>query len=262
VTNQRFPLIGLTRPAGGNAHLAEQILAQYPGCRVVDWPLLMIEAMPDLVELRAHMGEITATDWLVFVSPRAVQYAHALTPLEALPAKHWAAVGQATAAVLRNHQVAGSPDIIVPSATQDSEGLLAVLPRSSWAGQRVWIVRGETGRETLADGLRARGATVRYLPVYRRCCAPAASDWDRVDLPTIWVITAPESLNCLHAWGEQMLAAGQREGLLHSGLVVINERTEAKARALGFTGAIVRAANPDDRALAQACSDRSLFQAG
>lgn len=260
--NQRFPLIGLTRPAGGNASLAERILAQCPGCRVIDWPLLAIEAMPDPEELRVQMGEITATDWLVFVSPRAVQYAHALTPLETLPAKHWAAVGQATAAVLRTHQVADGPDIIVPTAMQDSEGLLATLPLSRLTGQRLWIVRGETGRETLADGLRANGATVRYLPVYRRCCAPAAPNGDRDELPSLWVITAPESLNCLHAWAERTLSAGQREGLLHSGLVVINERTEARARALGFTGAIVRAADPDDWALAQACSDRSLFQAG
>lgn len=231
---------------------------------MVDWPLLAIEAMPNQTDMRRQMATIGATDWLVFVSPRAVRFAQAAIPLAELPARHWAAVGAATAVALRDCLGQDDPAIIVPKTTQDSEGLLAALPEGGWVGRRVWIVRGETGRETLADGLRNRGATVRYLAVYRRRCAPAPRYDEAAGgvLPSIWVITAPESLECLSVWADRTLDAGQRKGLLHSGLVVINERTEAKARTLGFTGVIVRAAAPDDRALAQACSDRSLFQAG
>lgn len=264
MSDRQSPLIALTRPDGGNARLAAQIMAQCPACRVIDWPLLAIETAPHAAEMRLQMAAIAEGDWLIFVSPRAVRFAQALMPLAQLSARYWAAVGQATATALQDCLGVDPPEIIMPDTTQDSEGLLAALSRIRLAGQRVWIVRGETGRETLADGLRARGASVRYLPVYRRRCAtvPCAGGAADLVLPSIWVITAPESLKCLSDWAKQMLDAGRREGLLHSGLVVINERTEAKARALGFSGPIVQAAAPDDRALAQACSDRSLFQAG
>jgi uroporphyrinogen-III synthase len=43
-------------------------------------------------------------------------------------------------------------------------------------------------------------------------------------------------------------------------LIVINERTEHQARALGFTGIITRAHAPDDAALVQALA-QALLQA-
>lgn len=254
------PLIALTRPAEANEGLAQLLRTSYPDMPTLNWPLLTISPPLDSGALRAQMAEISAADWLVFVSPRAVHYAHALSPLDQLPARQWAAVGRATAAALQDYAQALDPGIVTPSTTQDSEGLLAALPLARLRGQRVWIVRGETGRGALAAGLKAGGATVQFLPVYRRHCAPPPSDVPR--LPTVWVITAPESLDCLRAWADRTMNAGQCQGLLHSGLVVINERTEAKARALGFTGPVIRADAPGDQALARACGDRSLFQAG
>ncbi|ANJ67559.1 hypothetical protein A9404_09300 [Halothiobacillus diazotrophicus] len=261
---QPTPLIALTRPDGGNARLAAHIRAACPDCRVVDWPLLLIESAADPARLRTELSAMAEDDWAVFVSPRAVRHAQALQPLAQWPARHWAAVGGATAAVLGDFRAGSATEILVPKTTQDSEGLLAAWPSGDLTGRTVWLVRGETGRETLAAGLRSRGARVRYLPVYRRRCAgaPPKDGADTGTLPAIWVITSPESLVCLTNWATAALDAGQRKGLLHSGLVVINERTEAKARALGFTGTIVRATDPDDQALARACSDRSLIEAG
>ena len=59
-----------------------------------------------------------------------------------------------------------------PSAGDDSEALLA-LPalHRVIAGAtlpRVLILRGEGGRELLAERLRSQGVTVDYLPLYRR----------------------------------------------------------------------------------------------
>ncbi len=54
------------------------------------------------------------------------------------------------------------------TARSDSEHL---LQRSTWrrcAGKRVLIVRGDGGRELLADGLRAAGAGVEPVAAYRR----------------------------------------------------------------------------------------------
>ena len=58
-----------------------------------------------------------------------------------------------------------------PSDGDDSEALLA-LPAVAHAlevpSPQVLIMRGEGGREFMADCLRGQGATVDYLPLYRR----------------------------------------------------------------------------------------------
>lgn len=254
---QSIPIIALTRPAGGNTGLAAAIRAIRPAVQILDWPLLDFEPTPDPAAARAALSRIAVDDWLIFVSPRAVQFAHALRDLTSLPACHWAAVGTATATAIRSLSPALAA-IHVPTTTQDSEGLLVELPLATLAGRHVWIFRGETGREMLADTLRAQGAIVHTVAVYRRICA--ALPWSNAVLPTLWVITAPDSLGCLRHLADRIPAAYLRAGLLHSGLVVINERAEARARELGFTGTIIRAGAPDDSALARACVDHSLVR--
>jgi uroporphyrinogen-III synthase len=56
----------------------------------------------------------------------------------------------------------------VPTASYDTEGLLALSEFSAPRGKRVLIFRGENGREALGEALRARGAAVDYVPCYRR----------------------------------------------------------------------------------------------
>jgi len=140
------PLIALTRPAGGNQRLAAKIHAQLPEARLLDWPLLAFLPVSNPAIPSALINQISPGDWLIFASPRAVQFAHALRPLNTLPACHWAAVGAATAAALRA-VFPLVPPVLSPSTTQDSEGLLHALPLGDMLGQRVWIFRGDTGRE-------------------------------------------------------------------------------------------------------------------
>ena len=109
---------------------------------------------------------------VVFVSPNAVSSFFA----QRAPALRWpgatlaGATGPGTAAALR---AVGVPPSLVaePAAdapTFDTEALWAQLSRHDWAGRQVLVVRGEDGRDWLADTLRARGATVEFVAAYRR----------------------------------------------------------------------------------------------
>jgi uroporphyrinogen-III synthase len=78
------------------------------------------------------------------------------------------ATGPGTSAALR---AAGVPaHLLVEPAGQvfDSEALWLQLQARDWQGRRVCVVRGEGGRDWLAEQLAARGAEVEFVAAYRR----------------------------------------------------------------------------------------------
>lgn len=172
---QSLPLAGLgvvvTRPAAQAGPMTERLEAL--GARVIRVPLLAVEAPADPAAALAVLGEADRFDLAIFVSTNAVE--RGLAMLRAAgglpPGLRLAAIGRATAEALR--ALARPPDL-VPAGRFDSEALLALeeLQSARVAGRRVLIVRGEGGRETLAEALRTRGAQVEYAEVYRRLRPP------------------------------------------------------------------------------------------
>jgi uroporphyrinogen-III synthase len=109
---------------------------------------------------------------VVFVSPNAVEEFFAVRPL----ASTWpestvaASVGPGTTHALARH---GVPEkcIAEPAADSiqfDSESLWRSLSHDDWDGKSVLIVRGDGGRDWLADTLRSNGAVVSFVAAYRR----------------------------------------------------------------------------------------------
>ena len=245
----------LTRPDGSNAELQAALEAARPaaagedGPALTRLPLLAIRALPDGGELPAALAAMRADDLVVFVSPRAVSAAARWRPLSEWPARHVAAVGAATGRALAD---AGRDDALLPNGSEDSEGLIERLDGLSMAGRRVWIIRGETGRELLGETLAARGARPRFVAVYRRECAPAPAAVP-AGRDRLWIVTAPQALECLAALAPR--ADDGPSGLLDSTLLVINERARERARALGFRGPIALAGGPAPAMLAQAAWD-------
>lgn len=164
------PLAGLcivtTRPAGQADGLAREL--NLLGAEALNFPVIGIAAADP-----APLQALNLADFHLafFVSPNAVEQAFRIRPPEDWPAALLlATVGPASARALA---LQGYPLAIRPSCGFDSEAVLA-LPQFSaeaLAGKRVLLLRGEGGRELLADTLRERGAQVVPVSCYRRICA-------------------------------------------------------------------------------------------
>lgn len=236
------PCAILTRP-DGQAHVLAQALSA-EGIDTLEFPLLDIAAQADpevLVALDTALRSLTSYALAVFVSPNAV--AHALARLTHLQSPDGAAeagdadeagalwpagvpvavVGPGSAQALADAGIALPGHRVIvppggPAARFDSEALLAQLDLEALAGRRVLLVRGDGGRELLADTLRAHGARLDIVSAYtRRAPAPDTAAWAaleaRLSFPErcAWVLTSSEAVRHLAT----LLAAryGTRDGV-------------------------------------------------
>lgn len=157
----------LTRPAEECTALA-QVLAEQ-GVVSSSLPLLEIEALsldePSLGLLRVFDRYAAV---IVVSKPAArLGLAELSRYWPQLPQPAWFTVGAASAQILQEHGC----QVSYPAAGDDSEALLqlpALHQAVSGPSPRVLIMRGEGGRELLAERLAEQGASVDYLQLYRR----------------------------------------------------------------------------------------------
>ena len=98
----------------------------------------------------------------IFISTTAVQVL--FSKLQVWPAQVQAiAVGSGTAELLANEGVTA----IVPKQ-QTTEGLLALAELQHLSGQEIFLLKGDNGRELLADTLKKRGAVLTIADLYHR----------------------------------------------------------------------------------------------
>ena len=154
----------LTRPAEESALLAASL--SDVGVFSSSLPLLEIEALPVTPEQQAVWADLGRYCAVIVVSKPAARLGVQRLDRH-WPRLPWFSVGAATAQVLADHGL----DVHYPPSGDDSEALLA-LPALREAvartDARVLILRGEGGRELLAERLREQGASVDYLELYRR----------------------------------------------------------------------------------------------
>ncbi|OYU05552.1 MAG: uroporphyrinogen-III synthase [Pseudomonas sp. PGPPP1] len=154
----------LTRPAEESTALAASL--SDAGIFSSSLPLLDIQPLAVTPEQQAVFRNLGRYCAVIVVSKPAARLATQQLD-QAWPQLPWFSVGAATAQVLAEHGL----NVHYPQTGDDSEALLqlpALREAVARPGARVLILRGEGGRELLAQRLREQGASVDYLELYRR----------------------------------------------------------------------------------------------
>ena len=248
-----YPVI-ITRPLAQAEPLACRV--ESIGRQAIVFPLLEIQTLPDQTPLRTALADLDDIAMVVFVSPNAIHAAFAVRPVWP-PSLPLAVMGEGSRAALADHGVTcANATIISPTDPHrtDSETLLAELDLDTLRGKRVLIVRGETGRELLADALRAHGVEVVPVAAYRRA-APVLDDARREQLLRLlnargdWVITSSEALRILVVMVRKVAGEDGVVKMQQQHLIVPHVRIADTAKAMGFH-LIMRTASGDEALLA------------
>ena len=185
----------VTRPAAQAAEWVGWLRER--GIEALPLPLIGIFAPPDEAPVRQAWAALVSCRLVVFVSPNAAEQFFALRPAgTACPEGTLAgSPGPGTSRVLRALGVPATR-IVEPAADAaqfDSESLWRQLALRDWPGARVLIVRGESGRDWLADTLREHGAIIDFVTAYQRG-APSLDEAERALLSE--AVAHPQA----HAW--------------------------------------------------------------
>jgi uroporphyrinogen-III synthase len=242
----------VTRPAAQAQDWLQRLRAA--GIEAESLPLIGIAPAGDGAALAAAWRTLPQRALAMFVSPNAVAHFFAARPAGAAwhAATMAAAPGPATAQALR---AAGVPaaQVVEPAADApqfDSEALWQRLATRDWRGRQALFVRGDGGRDWLAERLREAGAQVEQMSAYRRGVPSLDADARRVLQAAIaaprehlWWFSSAQAIDHLAA----LAPAGSdwREARA----LATHPRIAERARQLGF-GAVESCSAAADAVLA------------
>jgi uroporphyrinogen-III synthase len=243
----------VTRPAGQAVGLTSQIAAR--GGDAVCFPLIDITPPESWQAVDDAIARLDVYALVLFVSPNAVT--HGLGRL--LSQRPWpaglaaGAIGPGTGRMLSQ---AGLPEVIVPCGRYDSEALLSLDPLRTERvdGRAVLILRGDGGREILAETLRARGADVECVACYRRAPPPDGTlvvSLLRNNALDAVTLSSSEGLRNLM----QLLDTDSRERLVSLPVFVPHQRIAEEAARLGLRR-VVLTGSTDSGLVAGMCTYR------
>jgi uroporphyrinogen-III synthase len=224
----------VTRPAPQVHDWVERL--RTAGLDALPLPLLAIDAVSDRRELQAAWESLPHLHLAMFVSPNAVaQFFAARPPRLAWPEPlRAAATGPGTVAALVQQGVPERLCVAPQRPPFDSSALWSCLAGEPWKGREVLIVRGDGGRDELAQHLRRAGAMLRIVQAYARR-APRWTDAERALAATaqaapqahLWLISSAEAVAHLTALLPGVSWAGATALATHP-------RIGQAARAVGF----------------------------
>lgn len=239
----------VTRPAHQADPLAQLIEAE--GGEAIRFPVVEILEPEDSTALLRTIDRLDEFDLAIFISPNAVNKAlNLILARRTLPPRlALACVGRGSAKALRHF---GFEDVLVPSGSFDSEGLLALPALAEMRGKNVVIFRGDGGREVLGHTLAERGAQVEYAECYRRAKPTADATllmrrWARGGIDVVTVTSVAGLRNLFDLVGK----LGQ-QWLIKTPTVVVSERMAQVCRELGYKSAPLVADEASDEGIVRA----------
>jgi uroporphyrinogen-III synthase len=249
----------ITRPLGQARELADRVAAL--GREALLFPLLDIAPLPDDSVLRMALTDLERYALVAFVSPNAIDAAFRIVDKWPAPVA-LAVVGEGSRQALARYGITdANARIFRPRDVlrTDSQTLLEVLDIEALRGKTVLVVRGETGRELLADTLRAAGVEVAQVAAYRRTM-PELDERRRAQLQALlavnndWIVTSSEALRNLITMTEQVAGPEGLGRLQMQRLFVPHARIAETAHMLDFHHVILTASGDESLLAALQCS--------
>ncbi|KND57049.1 Uroporphyrinogen-III synthase [Candidatus Burkholderia verschuerenii] len=253
MASERRATLVITRPGGHSSGLIAQLHGA--GFDTLEFPLIDIAPVADEAPLRAALDELYGPHTLryalvVFVSPNAIDKSFikldARWPVE-VPV---AVVGPGSIAALARNGVREPTYTVISPSTEhadprfDSEALYTAIEahfgEAGLEGKRVLIVRGDGGREWLAERMTEAGAGVEKVAAYRRVLPePSMQKWERIHAllageSHAWLLTSSEGVRNLDELAREHLTADEIARLKRAPIVCPHPRITEAARQSGF----------------------------
>jgi len=150
----------VTRPARQAASLVARLEAL--GAEVVHAPAIRIEPPESWAPLDEVLARIDGYDWIVFTSVNGVEVF--CERAGTMPALRYAAIGPATAEAIAERGVRAE---VIPERSVAEALFEALSEHTNVKGETFLLPLAAIARETLPNLLRAAGATVDVVAVYR-----------------------------------------------------------------------------------------------
>lgn len=252
-------IVLLTRPSLQGDDMRRAI--ESFGAKVLSLPLIEIKSLNDAQAIQGLKDKVLQLDSyqsLIFVSNNAVSFGGEVIN------NYWPqfpvgvdviAIGPTTADAARERFAC---EVIQSSGGMTSEDILRLPQLQDVSEKKLGIVRGQGGRELLADTLRERGAIVDYLEAYSRTPVVYASAEFCDGLQAVGVnvltVSSGESLDRL-----THLLADNREMIQQLHLVVPSERVAGQALDAGYQR-VHNAGGADSASLVSALGELKINQ--
>lgn len=223
----------VTRPLGQQEQLQEQLLTA--GFESRHLPLLKIEPVEiDAIDRQAVLN-LDKFSGVIVISPNAASYGLDLIDQywPQLPIKQtWLTIGTGTKDILAQHGI----QAIIPATGTTTEDLIN-LPQLKEINDQSWlIIRGQGGRELLAQSLKERGAQVTYLEVYQRGC-PVYTEQEtlaKINWSDVILVSSAQAL-------ENLTTLTSNKLLFNKTVVVSSTRLMHIAKRLGWRNPVLAA---------------------